>query len=104
MTEFSATEGLENINIHLYARVPNMRKLINSQSRRLQKGDSNQQYLIFAPVRAADLAKIDDVCSSVGKHTRMTYYMHTDLLIIKLMPSVKLEKEHGNLGKALLSK
>ena len=81
-----------------------MRKLINSQSRRLQKGDSNQQYLIFAPVRAADLAKIDDVRSSVGKHTRMTYYTHTDLLIIKLMPSVKLEKEHGNLGKALLSK
>ena len=81
-----------------------MKKLINSQSQRLQKGDSNQQYLIFAPVRAADLAKIDDVRSSVGKHTRMTYYTHTDLLIIKLMPSEKLEKEHGNLGKALLSK
>ena len=103
-TESSATEGLEHVNIHLYAGISNMQKLINSQSERLQKGDSNQQYLIFTRVRAADLAKIDDVRSSLGKHTRMTYYTDTDQLIIKLMPSVKHEKAHGNLGKKLVAK
>src|SRR5947207_798809 len=103
-TESSATEGLEHVNIHLYAGISNMQKLINSQSERLQKGDSNQQYLIFTRVRAADLAKIDDVRSSLGKSTRMTYYTDTDQLIIKLMPSAKHEKAHLNLGKAFIIK
>ena len=103
-TESSATEGLEHVNIHLYAGISNMQKLINSQSERLQKGDSNQQYLIFTRVRAADLAKIDDVRSSLGKSTRMTYYTDTDQLIIKLMPSAKHEKAHLNLGKKFVAK
>ena len=80
-----------------------MQKLINSQSERLQKGDSNQQYLIFTRVRAADLAKIDDVRSSLGKHTRMAYYTDIDELIIKLMPSAKHEKANRSLGENLFS-
>ena len=92
-------KGLENVYIRLYTGILNIRKVINPQSKKLQEGDSNQQCLIFARVKAADLAKIDDVRSSLGKHTRMTYYTDTDQLIIKLMPSAKHEKAHLNLAK-----
>src|SRR5436189_3354020 len=61
-------KGLENVYIRLYTGILNIRKVINPQSKKLQEGDSNQQCLIFARVKAADLAKIDDVRSSIGKH------------------------------------
>ena len=71
-----------------------MRKAIDYQSKRLQKGVSNQQYLVFRPVTEIDLAEIDIARNSIGKHTRITHYTDTNLLVVKLMPSAEHESTH----------
>ena len=64
-------------------------------------GDSNQQYLVFHGVTQSDLAKIDGVRP---KYTRVTYYWDVNLLIIKLMPSVKHELGHALFGQSIITK
>jgi hypothetical protein len=81
-----------------------MQKSIDFQSQKLQKGVSNQQYLVFKPVTKADLAKMDTQRHQIGKHTRMTHYADDDLLIIKLMPSGKHECAHLYFGQKFLVK
>src|SRR4051794_3226830 len=83
-TEISPIEGLENINPQPFVGIANMQKAIKAQSEKLRKGDSEQQYLIFARVRVNDLPKIDAARISMGKHIRLTHYTDTDLLIVKL--------------------
>ena len=94
-------EGLEGVDIQLFVGIPNMRKIVKSQSDKLQAGDSNQQYLVFKPVREDDLAKIDCARHNIGKHTRMTHYTDTNLLIVKLMPSAKHEAAHLQLARSM---
>jgi hypothetical protein len=81
-----------------------MRKAIDIQSKMLQEGVSNQQYLVFRPVTEVDLAKMDSARNSIGKHTRMTHYKDTNLLIVKLMPSAKHESAHLSFGMELAAK
>ena len=81
-----------------------MRKIVNSQSTKLLAGESEQQYLVFRPVREYDLVKIDHARNRIGKHTRMTYYPDSDLLIVKLMPSATHEVPHINLTGELYIK
>jgi hypothetical protein len=97
-------EGLEHVDINQFVGIAKMRKAIDLQSTRLQKGVSNQQYLVFRPVTEVDLAKMDSVRHSIGKHTRMTHYTNTNLLIVKLMPSAKHQSAHLSLGMGLVSK
>jgi hypothetical protein len=87
--EISPMEGLEDVNIQPFVRIANMRKIVKSQSDKLQAGNSNQQYLVFMPVTKDDLAKIDRARPSIGKHTRMAHYTDTNLLIVKLMFSAE---------------
>jgi hypothetical protein len=98
-----ALEGLEHIGIDRFVGIAKLRKAIDYQSTRLQEGVSNQQYLVFQPVTEVDLAKIDSARYSIGKHTRMTHYTDTDLLIVKL-PSGKHESAHLSLGAGLVTK
>jgi hypothetical protein len=79
-----------------------MRKVIDSQSKKLQEHVSNQQYLVFRPFTEVDLAKVDKVRNSIGKHTRMTHYTDTNLLIVKLMPSATHESAHLSLSTGLI--
>jgi hypothetical protein len=96
-TETSPIEGLENINLRPFVGIADMRKAIKAQSEKLRKGDSEQQYLVFARVRANDLPKIDAARDSMGKRIRLTHYTDTDLLVVKL-PSAKHESAHVNLA------
>jgi hypothetical protein len=72
-----------------------MYQKVKSQSDKLQKSDSNQQYLVFRPVKANDLIKVDRTRDSVRKHTRMTHYTDPDLLIVKLILSRGGMSERG---------
>jgi hypothetical protein len=94
-------KGLEDVSIQPFVGIANMRKIVKLQSDKLQAGDSDQQYLIFRPVRKDDLAKIDRARHSIGKHIRMAHYTDTNLLIVKLMPSPEHEAAHVNLVKRL---
>jgi hypothetical protein len=101
-TETSPIEGLENINIRPFIGIADMRKAIKARSERLRKGDSEQQYLVFARVRAYDFPKIDAARNSMGQHIRLTHYTDTDLLIVKL-PSAKHESAHVNLANKVVA-
>ena len=79
-----------------------MQKAIKAQSEKLRKGDSEQQYLIFARVRAYDLPKIDAARDNMGKHIRLTHYKDTDLLIVKL-PTAEHESAQGNLANKVVA-
>jgi len=96
LAETLALEGLEHVNICQPNNIAHVLEAINLQSDKLIAGVSNQQYLVFSSVTQDDLTKIDD---KRGKHTRVTYYKDINLLIIKLMPSVKHEAAHGNFGQ-----
>jgi hypothetical protein len=50
----------------------------------LQAWKSDQQYLVSNRVTDAEVDDKRD--GGIGKHTRITYYTNTNLLIIKLMP------------------
>src|SRR5436305_11598191 len=80
-----------------------MQKIVKARSDELEAGGSGQ-YLIFQPVTSDALAEIDRERESIGKHTRMTHYTDTGLLIVKLMPSAIHEGAHVNLAKKLLAK
>jgi hypothetical protein len=99
--ETSPMEGLEGINIRPFVGISDMRRVVKLQSKKLQKGDSDQQYLIFTHVGVDDLAKIDCARNSIGKGTRMTHYTDVNLLIAKL-PSAEQESAHGNLAKRVV--
>ena len=101
-TEISPIEGLENINLQPFVGIKDMQKAIKAQSEKLRKGDSEQQYLIFARVRAYDLPKIDAARDNMGKHIRLTHYKDTDLLIVKL-PTAEHESAHGNLATKVVA-
>ena len=94
-------EGLQDVSIHQYIGIPNLRRLVRAQSDKLQADRSNQQYLIFQGVTKDHLDKIDRERASIGKHTRMSHDMDIDLLIIKLMPSAKHESPHLSLARRL---
>jgi hypothetical protein len=102
--EASPLEGLEHVDMNQFVGIANMRKAIDLQSKRLQEGISNQQYLVFRPVTEVDLAKIDSTRDSIGKHTRMAHYTDTNLLVIKLMPSGKHESAHLSFSNELRAK
>ena len=83
-----------------------MRKMIEFQSDRLQAWESDQQYIIFNHITEDILARIDHKRENghIGRHTQMTYYTDTNLLIIKLMPSEVHERAHRDLAGESLAK
>lgn len=87
--EIPLTKGLAAVNIRPYIGILDMRKVVNTLSRALQVGTTIDQYLAFERIKNEDLARIDSVRTSLGRHTRMSYYADTKLLIVKLMSSVK---------------
>jgi hypothetical protein len=97
-------ERLEHVDMNQFIGIANIRKAIDLQSKRLQEGVSNQQYLVFRPVTEVDLAKIDSTRNSIGKHTRMAYYTDTNLLVIKLMPLGKHESAYLSFSDELHAK
>jgi hypothetical protein len=78
-----------------------MRGIVKRKSDEFQRGDSDQQYLIFTRVSIDNLAKIDRARNSIGKGIRMTHYTDIDLLMVKLS-SVVHEKAHVNLAKRVV--
>jgi hypothetical protein len=103
LEDISPTAGLEDITIQPFVGIANMRRIIKCQSEKLQKGNSDQQYLVFARVSVDDLAKIDRALDSIGMHTRMTHYTDIDLLIVKL-PSAEHEAAPLNLTIGVVEK
>ncbi|KAF2187565.1 hypothetical protein K469DRAFT_704469 [Zopfia rhizophila CBS 207.26] len=89
--ETSSIEGLQGVPIYQYTGVRDLQERVKSQSTELQAGRSNQQYLVFRSVTKGHLDMLDRKRASIGKHTRMTHYTDTNLLIVKLMPSVEHE-------------
>ena len=96
--EASPLEGQVDAPIYQFAGIPDLRKHVDSQSNALVAGYTTQQYLIFRGVIKDNLARIDRQRASIGKHTRMTHYTDTDLLVIKLMPSGEHEAAHITLA------
>jgi len=103
-SETSPLEGLKDVPIHQYKGIRDLQERIQVQSTELQAGHSKQQYLVFQGVTKQQLAKIDRERDNIGKHTRITHYTSIDLLIIKLMPSLKHELAHGDLAELLTFK
>lgn len=81
-----------------------MRKLVNALTKALQVGTTNAQFLAFERVTKEDLVKIHNSRTSLGRHTRMSFYADTDLLIIKLMPSVLHNAAHRILSDDFVTK
>ncbi|OCL00245.1 uncharacterized protein K441DRAFT_97134 [Cenococcum geophilum 1.58] len=102
LMESSLMEGLQDVPIHQYIGIPNLRRHVRAQSTELQAGRSNQQYLVFQGVTEYHLGKIDHERASIGKHTRMSHDTDDDLLVIKLMPSARHENAHITLGMELV--
>jgi hypothetical protein len=96
-------DGLDVVNIQPFVGIEKMRGIVKRTSDRLQKDDSEQQYLIFTHVSVDGLAKIDRARNSMGKGIRLAHYTDIDLLVVKL-PSAKHERAHGNLAKKWLRK
>jgi hypothetical protein len=96
-------EGLEDTKVHKFTGIAAMRKIVDSQSNKLKAGGSDQ-YLIFKPVTTKDLADIDRHRRTIGMHTRVTHYIDTDTLVIKLMPSVEHEASHATFGQKVYAK
>jgi hypothetical protein len=94
--DISPMAGVEDITIQPFVGITNIRRILKLQSEKLQKGDSDKQYLIFARVSVDDLAKIDRTLNNIRMHTRMTHYMDINLLIVKL-PTAEDEAAHTNL-------
>jgi len=90
--------GLGSAPIYPFIGISDLRKHVHSQTLALQKGRTNQQYLAFRGVTEDSLAKIDCKRASIGKHMRMTHYVDTGDLIIKLMPSAEHEAAHIELA------
>jgi hypothetical protein len=84
--------------LYQFTGIPDLRKRVRSQSNELVAGRTNQQYLVFQGVTKDHLAQIDRQRAIIGKHTRMTHYTDTDLLVIKLMPSAEHEAAHITLA------
>jgi hypothetical protein len=101
LEDISPMAGLKDITIRSFIGIVNMRRIVKYQSEKLQKGDSDQQYLVFSPVGVDELTKIDRARNSIGKSTRMTHYTDINLLIVKL-PSAVHEKAHRNLAKRMV--
>jgi hypothetical protein len=81
-----ALEGLEGVDIQQFVGITDLRKAVKLHSDKLQAGASDQ-YLVFKDVTTKDLTEIDRGRHSIGRHTRMTYYANSNMLIIKLMQS-----------------
>src|SRR5271156_4468296 len=96
--ETSSLEGQVDTPIYRFTGIPDLRGRVDSQSKALLAGRTTQQYLVFRGVTKDDLARIDRQRANIGKHTRMTHYTDTDLLITKLMPSGEHEAAHITLA------
>ena len=103
MKGLEGLEGLKDINTEIFVGIENMRRIVKSQSDKLQKGDSEQQYLVFTRVSVDDLAEIDRARNKIGKGIRITHYTDTNLLIVKL-PTAEHESAHGNLATGMIEK
>src|SRR5271163_5287871 len=102
--ETSSLERQVDSPTYRFTGIPDLRGRVDSQSKTLLAGRTTQQYLIFRGVTTDDLARIDRQRASIGKHTRMTHYTDTDLLVIKLMPSKKHEAAHTTLAEVVIDK
>jgi hypothetical protein len=96
--ETSPLEGQADAPIYRFTEIPDLRKRVHSQSDALVAGRITQQYLVFRGVTKDNLTQIDHQRTSIGKHTRITYYADTDRLVIKLMPSGEHEAAHISLA------
>jgi hypothetical protein len=92
--ETSPLEGYADAPTTRFTGIPDLQKLVRSQSDDLLAGRTTEQFLVFLGVTKDCLAQIDRHHASIGKHTRMTHYTDKDLLIIKLMPSAEHEAAH----------
>jgi hypothetical protein len=94
-------EGLTEVDICQYKGIAQVLEAINLQSDELISGASKQQFLVFCGVTQSDLAGIDEVRP---KYTRVTYYEDLNLLIIRLMPTVRHETAHLDFGGMIVEK
>jgi len=101
--DISLTTGLENIRPQPLETILNFQKIVQSRCNELQKRDSTQQYLVFTDVSTADLTEIDSTLEKMRIHTRMTYYMDENLLIVKF-PTAEHEGAHLLLGDLVKDK
>jgi len=57
--EISLLAELADAAIHQFIGIPDLRRRVKSQSKALQDGRTNEQYLAFMGVNKDDLARID---------------------------------------------
>ena len=96
-SKISPLEGLEDVPIHQYKGIEDLRERVQTRTTEPQDGCSNQHCLVFRGVTKKYLAEIERERSSIGRHIRITHYSGTGLLIIK-MPSIKQELAHRELA------
>lgn len=78
---------------NLFTGIRQLEKLVTLRSDELQAGRTNEQYLVIFYVTKDQLAKID---------RKRAHHLHTNELIIKLMPSAKHQSAHLFLAQRLL--
>ncbi|RMZ76861.1 hypothetical protein DV738_g4694, partial [Chaetothyriales sp. CBS 135597] len=96
--KLSAITGLENIHPQRFESIRKFRNDIRSRSDELSRDDdeSTSQFLVFTNVSSTDRAEMDVALEKMRIHTRMTYFMDENLLIVKF-PTAKHEGAHGDL-------
>ncbi|KAF2463840.1 uncharacterized protein BDR25DRAFT_161120, partial [Lindgomyces ingoldianus] len=67
-----------------YPGVAGIRRAVSTLWKKLQEGETTDQYLVFQPVTVNELDKIDNQRSEVGKGIRLTHCADIETLIIKV--------------------
>jgi hypothetical protein len=94
--EISPPNGYEDAPIYQFTGIPDLRKRVQSLAHELVAGRTTKQYLVFWGITKDHLAQIDHQRASIGKGIRLTYYIDTDLLIVKV-PTAEHEQAHISL-------
>jgi len=93
----SLPKGYKDVPTYQFTGIPDLRKRVRSLADKLVAGRTTEQYLIFRSVTKDHLAQIDDQRASIEKGIRLTHYIDTDLLIVKV-PTAEHEQAHLSLS------
>jgi hypothetical protein len=80
-----------------------MRRAVNALSKKLQEGETTDQYLVFRGVTVNELDKIDNRRYEIGKGIRLTHCADIETLIIKV-PTPEHEVVAGNFEEELVER
>ena len=83
ITSSQLCEGLGG-KIQRYPGIAGIRRAVNTLSKKLQEGETTDQYLVFRPVTVKERDEIDNRRYEIGKGMRLTHCADIGTLIVKV--------------------